>query len=362
MTDGWSVARALTDPGSVDGLDSEGWTHLLAAARALSLIGTLAHVLADAPVPSDVSSVLADVRQSNSFGQRQALWEAECARLALTDYPGRVVLLKGTAFAAAGYEAAQGRSIGDLDILVARDGLDQVEALLLAAGWEWVKPDPYDDAYYRQWMHELPPMIHAERDRMIDVHHTILPLTAKPTPDSAALIADARMLPSGLYVLSPADIICHAAAHLIADGDLSGGMRNLWDIDRLVRQFLVEEPGFTEALAQRARLHGLSPAVGRALRLSARLFGTPVVFRRPPESTAAKEPSGPDLQRSPASDRGKAMTDAFFLRRITAVDGWGRKTRKLTRQTFYMRSHLLRMPPAMLARHLWTKWRKGHRG
>ena len=88
---------------------------------------------------------------------------------------------------------------------------------------------------------------------MIDVHHTILPLTAGPTPDAAALIADARALPSGLYMLSPADIICHAAAHLIADGDLSGGMRNLWDIDRLVRQFAVEEPGFAQALEERAQ-------------------------------------------------------------------------------------------------------------
>lgn len=345
MINGWSVARALTDPGSVAGLDATGWTHLLSAARALSLIGTLAELLADAPIPPDVARVFADVRQSNVAGQRQALWEAECARMALTAYPGKVVLLKGTAFVAAGYDAAVGRSIGDLDILVDRAGLDQVEALLLEAGWEWVKPDPYDDAYYREWMHELPPLIHAERDRMIDVHHTILPLTAGPTPDAAALIASARWLPSGLYVLSPADIICHAAAHLIADGDLSGGMRNLWDIDRLVRQFVAQEAGFSEALAQRARLHGLAPAVGRALRLSEKLFGTPIEFRG-----------------DPGNGRGVIASDALFLRRITAVDGWGRKTRKLTRQAFYMRSHLLRMPPAMLARHLWTKWRKGHRG
>lgn len=359
MTDGWSVARALTDPGSVAALDSGGWTHLLSAARALSLIGTLAEVLADASVPPDVARVLADVRHSNVAGQRQALWEAECARMALADYPGRVVLLKGTAFAAAGYDAALGRSIGDLDILVERAGLDQVEALLLKAGWEWVKPDPYDDAYYRQWMHELPPMIHATRDRMIDVHHTILPLTARPRPDATALVARARALPSGLYVLSPADIICHAAAHLIADGDLSGGMRNLWDIDRLVRQFVAQEPGFSEALAERAKLHGLTDAVGRALRLSVSLFGTPVVFRRTQESRASTAQSGPGLRLSPENNR---TGDALFLRRITAVDGWGRKTRKLTRQGFYMRSHLLRMPPAMLARHLWTKWRKGHRG
>ncbi|WP_373487169.1 nucleotidyltransferase family protein, partial [Blastomonas sp.] len=315
------------------------------------------------PVPAEVARVLADVRLSNAAGQRQALWEAECARVALGDYPRRVVLLKGTAFAAAGYDAAQGRSIGDLDILVERAGLDQVEALLLAAGWEWVKPDPYDDAYYRQWMHELPPLIHAERDRMIDVHHTILPLTAKPTPVAAALIADARALPSGLYVLSPADIICHAAAHLIADGDLSGGMRNLWDIDRLVRQFVVEEPGFSEALTDRARLHGLTEAVSRALRLSTQLFGTPIVFRRTPESSSQIAQSRPRLRLAPENGTDKRqVSDRLFLRRITAVDGWGRKTRKLTRQAFFIRSHALRMPPLMLARHLWTKWRKGHRG
>lgn len=339
MIDGWSVARALTDPASVVRLDARGWTHLLSAARALSLIGTLAESLADLPLPFPVARTLADVRLSNETGLRQALWEAECARMALADYPGKVVLLKGTAFAAAGLEAACGRSIGDLDILVAREGLDQVEPLLLAAGWEWVKPDPYDDAYYRQWMHELPPLIHAERDRIIDVHHTILPLTAGPRPDAAALVADARALPSGLHVLCPADMICHAAAHLIADGDLSGGMRNLWDIDRLVRQFGSEDPDFGDALAERARLHGLTAPVARALRLSHRLFGTPAMWPMRP-----------------------AVADALFLRRITAVDGWGRKTRKLTRQGFFIRSHLLRMPPAMLARHLWTKWRKGHRG
>lgn len=339
MIDGWSVARALTDPASVARLDAAGWTRLLSAARALSLIGTLAEIMTDQPLPYPAARVLADVRLSNAAGLRQALWEAECAQMALAGYPGRVVLLKGTAFAAAGLDAAIGRSIGDLDILVARDGLDQVEALLLASGWEWVKSDPYDDAYYRQWMHELPPLIHAERDRMIDVHHTILPLTAGPKPDAAALIADARELPSGLYVLSPADMICHAAAHLIADGDLSGGMRNLWDIDRLVRQFSSEDPDFGDALEERAGLHQLTAPVARALRLAHRLFDTPAIWPIRP-----------------------GVADALFLRRITAVDGWGRKTRKLTRQGFYIRSHLLRMPPAMLARHLWTKWRKGHRG
>src|SRR3546814_10147438 len=120
--------------------------------------------------------------------------------------------------------------MGDRDLLLPRDRIDAVEAALLGAGWEWVKPDPYDDVYYRRWMHELPPLIHRERDRMIDVHHTILPLTARITPDAAALIADSVVLGHGLRMLAPAAMLVHAAAHLFADGDLAGGVRQLWDI------------------------------------------------------------------------------------------------------------------------------------
>ena len=36
----------------------------------------------------------------------------------------------------------------------------------------------------------------------------------------------------------------------------------------------------------------------------------------------------------------------------------------MLRKAFYIRSHLIRMPVPMLARHLWIKWRKGkpHQG
>lgn len=324
--DGWLLAQALRDPGGTVALGAEAWTALLAIARAEQMIGTLAWRLNGLTVPPSVARILADARASAEQGRVAALWEAEAARRVLVPLGVRVVLLKGTAFVAAGLHAGQGRSIGDLDILVPRAALDAVEAALLEAGWEWVKPDPYDDAYYRQWMHELPPLIHRDRDRMIDVHHTILPLTARITPDAGALLAEAVELKPGLWALSPNDMLAHAAAHLFADGDLAGGMRNLWDVHCLVAEF------GTDGLAGRAAQHGLSREVGRALRLAAALYG-----------------------------EGARLTpaDRLYLRRLTARDGWGRATRPFTRMAFYIRSHWLRMPPAMLARHLWTKWRKG---
>lgn len=337
-------------------LDGAQWNGLIAAARAERLLGALAVRIAaaesagapqrGAPLPQAVRAVLADARFDAEREKRQALWEADRALAALRPLGIPLVLLKGTAYVAAGLRAGEGRSIGDLDILVPRARLEEAERALLAAGWEWVKPDPYDDAYYRRWMHELPPLIHKERDRMIDVHHTILPLTARPKPDAVALLAD-RVAISGMAaagggkggevcVLSAEDRICHAVAHMLADGDLSGGLRNLWDI-----HCLLAEQKDKAALAARAAHHGLAPHLARARRLAGRVYGA-----------------------DGRADGGTArlgLVDRLFLARLLSTDGWGRDGRKLLGFAFYVRSHLLRMPPGLLARHLWTKWRKGYR-
>ena len=335
MRDSSALVRLLADPSAASGVTD--WTGLIAVARAESLIGALAWRLTGEALPARVEALLEAARRDGEAARAQALWEAEMARRALAPLGVPVILLKGTAYAAAGLEAGRGRSIGDLDILVPRAALAGVERALLAAGWEWVKEDAYDDQYYRRWMHELPPLIHRERDRMIDVHHAILPLTARPKPDMEAMIEARAPLADGLFTLSPADMIVHSAAHLFADGDLAGGLRNLWDIDRLLRQFSGRDGEFWPALRERAERHGLLPAVARAVRLAHHLYRTPAKFGVGHRITVA---------------------DRLYLRRLLARDGWGRATRPAARLGFYVRSHWLRMPPAMLARHLWTKARK----
>ena len=332
--DAMLLVDALRDPSSTAALDADGWTALLAMARAEQLIGTLARRLSGLPVPTAVSEILEEARVNAEYQRRSALWEADCARRALVDYVGKVVLMKGTAYAAAGLMASEGRHIGDLDIMVARADLPKVEAALLAAGWEWVKDDAYDDAYYRDHMHELPPLIHKERDRMIDVHHTILPPTARPRPDATTMLADAVALEDGLYVFSHADRAIHSATHLLADGELDGGLRNLWDIHCLLTE--CTQSNFWSELQSRATHHDLWPAVQRAARMAHRLYGTDI----------------------PSGWRTKHWRDGYYIRRLTARDAWGRGTRPMLRLLFYVRSHWLRMPPLMLAGHLWVKWRK----
>lgn len=311
------------------------WDGVIGVARSEAMLATLANRLADADLPPTVAALFADQRAAATVAQTQALWEAEMARRALAPAGIEFVLLKGAAYAAAGMACAAGRQIGDLDILVLAHDIRRAENLLLKAGWEWVKSDPYDDAYYREHMHELPPMIHKVRDRMIDVHHTILPRTHRITPDALALVSDA-VASGGYAVLQPTDMACHCAAHMLADGDLQGGLRNLWDFHTMTRDFAAADPGYWGHLDGRADLHGLRDAVHRAARLARDLYGAVL-----PEGWDRHDPA-----------------DAWFGRRLRARDDWGRVTDPLLERAFYIRSHWLRMPPAMLARHLWTKWRK----
>jgi hypothetical protein len=331
MSAGSLLVEALRAPQSTR---IDDWPALISAARSEQLIGSLAFRFEGVKVPARIEDLFAAVRDEFAQTRTQALWEAEMARRALTGLDVPMVLLKGTAFHAAALDASIGRSVGDLDILVPREALDAVEAALILAGWERLKPaEGYDDLYYRKYMHEVAPLIHRTRDRMIDIHHTILPLTARPRPNAEALIGASVALDNGFRVLSPEDMIVHAAAHLFADGDLAGGLRNLWDVDRLIRQF-AEDPDFWARLGDRSRLHQLEGPVALALRLSRKLYQTPV---------------------DPKAAGKDAFKDRWFEARLLARNGWGQESRRALRFAFYVRSHWLRMPPHLLARHLWVK-------
>jgi len=105
--------------------------------------------------------------------------------------------------------------------------LPEVEAALMLQGWATTHHNSYDQRYYRRWMHELPPLRHVTRATVLDVHHAILPETARLKPDSAKLLAasvpaqsDARF-----RVLAPADMVLHSATHLLHDEELRHGLR-----------------------------------------------------------------------------------------------------------------------------------------
>jgi len=254
---------------------------------------------------------------------------------------------------------ALGRLFSDLDILVPKAELAQVEQTLLSAGWQPIKLHPYDQRYYRAWMHELPPLEHRTRHTTLDVHHSILPETGRLHPDPQLLLADARPLPEKpLYLLSPADMLLHSAAHLFQDGEIGGALRDLVDMADLLRHFDAD-PQFWWSLLARARQLELARPLWYALAHLRWCF--------PPQKPDLPALVPADVFRQARADQPPwpIRTLMHFLIRRAIQPELPEQTTWLgqtARWLLYVRSHWLRMPPRLLASHLVHKalrrWRQ----
>jgi hypothetical protein len=270
--------------------------------------------------------------------------------LAFIGHP--ILLLKGAAYLMAGLPPAQGRLFTDIDIMLPKARLDEAERLLFGHGWITTHQNAYDQRYYRKWMHELPPLQHIKRRTVLDIHHTILPLTARLRPDPAKFWKHAVGVEgqSSFKVLAPMDMVLHSATHLFHDGELQQGLRDLVDLDSLLRHFSAK-PDFWPQLVSRAAELDLDRPLYYALHYTSSLLGTSV-----PDSIL----SGSDVDRP-----GAFMTlimDRLF-RRALAPDHPS-CTDRLTgsaRWLLYVRSHYLRMPLYLLIPHLVRKSIKKHR-
>src|SRR5262249_52337076 len=103
-------------------------------------------------------------------------------------------------------------------------------------------------------------------------------------------------------------------------------------------------PGFWDELAPRARTLGLGRPLFYALRYTRRLFATPI----PPAVIAGAEGDAPAAV--------AALMDALVTRALVPhVHAEAPWSTRAARWLLYVRSHWLRMPPHLLARHLLRK-------
>lgn len=340
------VQLGLSSPERLTSLKLGEWDLLVRQARRLDILGTLAVSLETRSllhqVPPAPRAHLTAARHAARHHERVVRWEAYCIERALAGVDTDVVLLKGAAYVMAGLPLADGRVQSDVDILVERSKLREVEAALLAHGWESVKTDEYDQRYYRDWSHELPPLFHPDRGTYIDVHHNILPETNRLRPSSAALLRAAQAIPDSRFKrLCDADMLLHVAAHMFQDGFLDRGLRELSDIDGLLRTFGARAE-FWDELVQRAPEMDLQRPLFYALRYASLHLGSSVPQRVLGASQSWRPPS-PLLVAMDA-----VVSKALLPRPLTHSSVRASSSRWL----LYMRSHWLRMPPAMLARHL----------
>jgi Uncharacterised nucleotidyltransferase len=339
------LLEVLAEPGLVAGLAETEWDVLVRQARHANLLGRLSLLL-------DASGVDVPLRASRHFrsgatmAARQRVGvrsEVLALQKDLAPLGQPLILLKGGAYVLADLPAARGRVFGDIDILVPAAVLGEVESQLLQRGWSVNDLDDYDQRYYRRWMHELPPLQHVFRGTALDVHHTLLPPTAGRPLNAERMFEDRVAVPGfeGVFTLCPTDMVLHSATHLFHEGEPDNLLRDLSDLDLLLRHFGCEAE-FWPGLQARAELHGLVDDLRLALRYVALLLATPI-----PESLQGA------LQPQKISGFADSLRHAMFLRVLqpmhdTASDRWT----SLSRWALYVRSHWLKMPLPLLVLHL----------
>lgn len=257
------LLNAILHPESLRHLTLGRWDKLLCLARRSNLIGRIAETAYRDSISNELPWQVRrhlEAARVLSMHQRQAIqWEIRHLGEALDSLDVPKILLKGTAYAAKDLDAACGRLFSDVDLLVPSSHLARAEAALMLKGWGCDAGDPYDQRYYREWMHEIPPMVHRIRGTVVDLHHNILPLTARNCPIIQQFFDDAISSPiPGFKLLSPVDMVIHSATHLFYESEVRNGLRDLFDLKALLGQFSANDHMFLSRLSERASKTGLS--------------------------------------------------------------------------------------------------------
>lgn len=187
----------------------------------------------------------------------------------------------------------------------------------------------------------------------LDLHHGILPPVARTNVDTDVLLQ--RLRPSKWarwQVLEPADQVLHGAAHLFLDSEVRDRIRDLVDLDGLLRYF-GQTPDFINQLPGRAQQLGLEEPLALALHFCASWFGTPI----PAQVMTASRAIGLDGLR-------RASLIPLFERVLLPAepDQASPPLQGAAAFTLRARYHLNRMPIRLLVPHLWHKARSGRHG
>jgi Uncharacterised nucleotidyltransferase len=328
------LIELLRQPEAVATVSDSEWNGLVVAARKTQLLGQLVARLRKAGrldlAPLAVRRHLDLEALSCRRRGESALWEIATMRRAVdAQYP--LVLLKGCAYLVAQDANAEGRPFSDIDVMVHRNELPAVETNLVAVGWKPGSVNAYDAAYYRNWMHEVPPMAHVRRHTVVDLHHAINPPISRYYIDPAKLFEKLTSVSPGVYVLSATDRTIHCALHLLQEGEPRKLLRDLYDLYLLIEQHHGGAEGMA-ALMARADGLGVRKPLAVAVDASLAIFG------------------GNDAKSPALGSLAKAVSHAALV----AHDPAG-LTANLAANLVLAHSHWMKMPMKILLPHLLRK-------
>ena len=343
----WLLSNALTNPASLVEYNAAKWELLLRLARKVKLLGRLATDLKDRELLDQIPVRAANLLQSSLIQakrlQQIAHWELNRISWALKDTNIPIIVLKGAAYSLAGLPGSAGRIYVDLDIMVPKDRLSDVESVLIKKGWtKHPTLSAYDDHYYRAWSHEIPPLAHPERETEVDIHHTISPPTNRLKINTGLLFEAAVAAGnSGYMILCPVDMVLHCTVNLFQNNELADDLRDLLDIHDLLLFFSRNEPGFWKKLTERANQLNLGKSLFYGMYFCRLIFQTPI-----PENLEN------NLNEKPSAGSRWIMHYLVSQALFPLHPDRHSKLAKLARTLLYLRSHWIRMPIHLLLPHL----------
>lgn len=210
--------------------------------------------------------VYADKQHLTCFNELKELCPA------LQEFDADVLLVKGIAYKIRGLQMAQGRLFSDIDLLVSKANFPRCVDFLKSIGFLEAEQTDYDRQYYLNWSHQYPPLFHYLRGSSIDLHHAIIPVTAKTQIDVQDYILQAQDV--GLHnVKLPSDsyLFIHAAVHLFLQEETHKLVKDLCELNELGRELLIDDTT-RHALWQAAEKSNVSRVIYTAATVLQQLF------------------------------------------------------------------------------------------
>ncbi len=343
------LSKVLRDPQRIRDWGVQEWNHFLPLMRRARLLGRCLRLFEEhgliVEVPQRIQDQMRGALAQTLYVQGQALRELRQVHKVLAREHIPVMALKGVAYLVAELPPSGWRNLADIDLMVPKKDVEQAEDALLSAGWQPSGDfDDYDRHYYREWMHEVPPLKHSMREIEVDLHHNLAPPVSRIRIEADALWETARSVTAvkggELWVLAPTDLLLHNAVHLFMNDELRGGLRDVVDFCDLYRHFVAEQPGFDEQLLLRARELNCGRPLYYAAITGQRLAGLVLSD----EFLRALRPYAPSFP--------LASLMHGLIERVLAPERLGMTSTAIANWLLFVRSHWVRMPFGMLIRHL----------
>jgi hypothetical protein len=273
----------------VSSLSPQDWVEIEAAARGqgLTLLTYDRLSRVNSLVPTAVQGRLRDAYLKATARNMVMLHHGGAVLNALCDRGLEVIVLKGLYLAEAVYTGIGLRTFGDVDLLLRRSDLSAALDVMRNLGYElstWYDPDdPNRDIKH------VPPLM-KKGAPIVELHWTILEEDepfAIGVEGMWARSVPAEIAGASVRGLSVEDLLLHLSLHLTYQHRLAIGVRNLYDIDAVIRRGGVD----WTRLVTTAREWGAERVTWLTLRLLQEIAGTPL----PCEVLERLLPVTPDL-------------------------------------------------------------------